>query len=202
MKRLVKIRLWCTVVVIVLIAIASLILYMRCQGDSVGIYVDQQHDNSLTQIIDVSAISQWEFLSIEDEEVVDTLLGGIFSDDYLVRIYYGTLRLGIDFAQITDDWIVGDKDSVYVTLPPITLLDQKFIDEARTKAFYETGKWTDKARAEMYDKACQKMLSRCMTSENLSAAQDNARRQFYHMLQAMGFKEINIRFANNNIKDQ
>ncbi len=196
MKRLLKIRIWCSAIVVIIIAVAVLVLYMKCEGDSVGIYVDERQTNSLTQVIDIREIGQWEFLSIEDEEMVDTVRSGLFSDDYLVRIYYGTLRLGIDMSGVGEDWIVGDEDHVSVTLPPVALLDDKFIDEARTKAFYETGKWNDKARAEMYDKAYQKMMKRCMTGENLQTAQDNARRQFYRMLKAMGFNDIEINFSN------
>ena len=51
-----------------------------------------------SQIESIRRIGQWEFMSINDEELVDTIRKGFFSDDHLVRIYYGTLRLGIDLS--------------------------------------------------------------------------------------------------------
>ena len=40
-----------------------------------------------------------------------------------------------------------------VALPKIELLDKDFIDEARTKAFIETGSWTDADRDSLYHRA-------------------------------------------------
>ena len=49
-----------------------------------------------TQIQSIRDIGQWEFLAINNEEIIDTVRHGFFGDAELVRIYYGTLRLGID----------------------------------------------------------------------------------------------------------
>ena len=73
-------------------------------------------------IASMKSIGEWEFLSISDEEMIDTVRHGFFSDDELVRIYYGTLRLGIDMSQADADWIAHSGDSVTVTLPPVKLL--------------------------------------------------------------------------------
>ena len=60
----------------------------------VSIDVDQKINVTPEQIESIKAIGEWEFLSIADEEMVDTVRKGIFSDDHLVRIYYGTIHLG------------------------------------------------------------------------------------------------------------
>ena len=53
----------------------------------------------------IRSIGQWEFLSIDDEEIIDTVRRHwLSSDDQLVRIYRGTLRLGVDFRQCSPDW--------------------------------------------------------------------------------------------------
>ena len=69
------------------------------------------------QIQRIKAIGEWEFLSISDEELVDTVRKGLFKDDQLVRIYYGTLRLGVNLQHVKDGWIKTQGDSVSVTLP-------------------------------------------------------------------------------------
>ncbi len=146
------------------------------------------------QIQLIKDIGEWEFLSVSNEELVDTVRKGLFSDDHLVRIYYGTLRLGIDLSKAKEGWIKTQGDSVMVTLPKIGLLDKDFIDEARTKAFYESGRWTAADREALYRKANRQMIAHCLTPENLRSAQDNADQQFRKMLKAMGFNYVSIDF--------
>lgn len=128
------------------------------------------------------SIGQWEFLSVSDEELIDTVRTGFFSDDELVRIYYGTLSLGIDLRDCSKDWISSKGDTIFVTLPEVKLLDQNFIDEASSRSFFETGKWSNKDRKAMYERAKQRMLTRCLTEENLNTARLNAKDQIGKML--------------------
>ena len=139
-------------------------------------------------------IGEWEFLSIDDEELVDTTRKGFLRDDKLVRIYYGKLSLGLNMHKTGPKWVEKRGDSTIVTLPPIELLDNNFIDEARTKAFIETGDWTDADRENMYHTAYNKMLRRCMTKENIQTAQTNAEQQFGKMLKALGVEKYTIRW--------
>jgi hypothetical protein len=150
------------------------------------------------QIAKIQDIGQWEFLAVSDEELVDTIRHGFFGDDELSRIYYGILRLGIDLNETEEGWIKMDEDTVTVILPPIKLLDEKFIDEARTKAFYEEGKWSETAKAELTKKAERTMKARCLTPSNIHSAEQNASAQFNALLQAMGFKFTRIRFKEQS----
>ena len=147
---------------------------------------------SPTQVKSIEAIGQWEFLSINDEELVDTTRHGFFGDDHLVRIYYGTLRLGIDMRDVKEGWLKADKDSITCTLPDIKLLDNNFIDETRTRSFIETGKWTHHDRKAMYNRAVQRMRRRCLTKKNYQSARDNARVQFEQMLRSMGYDKVRV----------
>ena len=156
--------------------------------------VDSDINVTPQQIQLIKDIGEWEFLSVSNEELVDTVRKGFFSDDHLVRIYYGTLRLGIDLSKAKEGWIKTQGDSVMVTLPKIVLLDKNFIDEARTKAFYESGRWTAADREALYRKAHRQMIAHCLTPENLRSAQDNADQQFRKMLKAMGFSYVSIDF--------
>lgn len=148
-----------------------------------------------TQIDSLRSIGQWEFLSIADEEVVDTIRHGFFGDDRLARIYYGTLRLGIDLSKAPDGWISNDKDTVVVTLPKAQLLDDNFVDEARTRSFIETGKWTENDRAALTRKAVVVMRRRCMTEANIKRANNNAKVQMATLVKSMGFQHVRVEVA-------
>ncbi len=164
------------------------------KDNTVGIAVDDHIGTTPTQIESIRDIGEWEFLSISNEELVDTMRKGFFSNDELVRIYYGTLRLGIDMHQASQDWLTVKGDTVTAILPKIGLLDKDFIDEARTKSFYESGSWTARDREALYHKAHRLMLTRCMTPANQKVAQENAEAQFQKMLKALGYQNIIIKF--------
>jgi hypothetical protein len=147
-----------------------------------------------SQIESIRRIGQWEFMSINDEEMVDTIRKGFFSDDHLVRIYYGTLRLGIDLSDFDAHRISKHEDSLAVQLPAVTLLDDHFIDEARTKSFHESGSWSNKDRQALYERARRKMKARCITPATLEGTRQLAEAQIRRLLMAMGYEKVSIRF--------
>ena len=187
------------IVAVAVIAVAVLAAFFwvghTAHNSTVSIGSDKKIDITPEQIRSIKAIGQWEFLSVTDEELVDTVRRGIFSDDHLVRIYYGTLRFGVDLGQAKPGWIVANGDSVTVTLPPISLLDHDFIDEARTKSFFESGRWSAADREALYRRAYSQMLRHGFTEANIKIAENNADAQFRNMLRAMGFENIVVRFA-------
>ena len=160
--------------------------------------VEMGSDDSIgltpTQIESIKAVGEWEFLSISTEELIDTTRKRLFSDDHLVRIYYGTLRLGVNMKQVEPGWIQQRNDTLFLTLPKVGLLDRDFIDEARTKSFFESGTWKAEDREALYKRAYQKMTAHCLTPTNLKTAEDNARESFRKMLRSMGYKNIDIKF--------
>lgn len=179
--------------VLLVVGIVWLLVWLN-KDNSMEISADRKIDITPAQIVAIQNIGQWEFLAISDEELVDTVNRGFFSDDELIRIYYGTVRLGIDLHQAKPHWIRQQGDSLLVELPPITLLDRNFIDETRTRSFFETGKWSHEAREQLYQRAYDKMIARCMTKENIQIAQANAKVQFTQLLRSMGFEKIKIDF--------
>lgn len=148
-----------------------------------------------TQIQQIRAIGQWEFMAINDEELADTTRRGVFFDDHLVRIYYGTLRLGIDLSTLDSTNIESQGDILLLHLPDVTLLDKDFIDEARTRSFHESGNWSNRDRQDLYERARQRMIARCVTPEALASTRQQAEAQIRQMLQAMGFENIVIDFG-------
>jgi hypothetical protein len=164
------------------------------KNNTIELGVDDRIGDTPTQIESMRAIGEWEFLSVSNEELVDTVRKGLFSDDHLVRIYYGTLRLGINMHQARPQWLTVSGDTATAVLPKVGLLDKNFIDEARTKSFYESGSWQESDREALYKKAYRMMLQRCMTPTNLKAAEENAEAQFRKMLLALGYKNVIIKF--------
>ena len=177
-----------------LVIIAFFWLRSCTKGDHIEIGADDAIDASPTQIQSVKAIGEWEFLSVSLEELADTVRKGFFSDDELSRIYYGTLRLGINMHQVEPGWLTAEGDSVSLSLPQVALLDRDFIDEARTKPFFETGSWKPEDREALYRQAHNRMLQHGLTKENIVAAEDNAREQITSLMKAMGFKKVRITF--------
>ena len=164
------------------------------KNNTMELGVDDRIGDTPTQIESMRAIGEWEFLSVSNEELVDTVRKGLLSDDHLVRIYYGTLRLGINMHQARPHWLTVSGDTATTVLPKVGLLDKNFIDEARTKSFYESGSWQESDREALYKKAYRMMLQRCMTPTNLKAAEENAEAQFRKMLLALGYKNVIIKF--------
>lgn len=183
-------------VAIAIIAVAA-VIYMSIRtvkSTDLGVVSDNRIDITPEQIESIKAIGEWEFLSVSDEEMVDTIRKGFFSDSRLVRIYYGTMRLGLNMHHVKPGWIEASGDTVRLTLPPIELLDNDFIDEARTRSFHESGRWTANDREAMYRQAHRMMLAKGMTDANINRAKDNADAQMRQMMRAMGFNTIIIRF--------
>ena len=162
---------WTAAAVTVIIVLIAGALYLKgCSAPSATLTIEHSDriDRTPQTVVAIREIGQWEFLSIADEELIDTTRRGFFSDDHLARIYYGTLRLGCDLQQLADDAVSVSGDSIRLLLPPITLLDQNFID--------------------------QRMKSRALTQQNLQSAEDNGREQVTKMLTAMGFKNVEVSF--------
>ena len=194
MKILTYIKIGVGLVIVVLLIAGFFWLRGATKNNYIDFGTSEAIDLTPTQIQSMKAIGEWEFLSVSTEELVDTVRKGIFSDDELVRIYYGTLRLGVNMQKVGDDWIQTSGDSITLTLPKIELLDKEFIDEARTKSFYERGSWKPVDRDALYQKAYRQMLSHSMTKENLQAAEANASQQMHDIMRALGYQHVSVTF--------
>ena len=161
-----------------------------------SITISEHREVSLlpTQIQSIRDIGQWEFLSIDDEELVDTMRQGFLFDDHLVCIYRGTLRLGIDMQEVREEDISVSNDSLSISLPEVNLLDNSFIDEARTEIFFESGQWSAYAHEELYRRAKEQMKARALTAENRNRAQQLAEQQIRQLFQAMGYNHVAVTF--------
>lgn len=194
MKVLTYIKIGTGALVVVLLIMGFFWLKNLTKNDHIDFGPDEDIDITPTQIQSIKASGEWEFLSVSAEELVDTTRRRLLMKDELARIYYGTLRLGVDMHQVKPGWIKTSGDSITMTLPAIGLLDKDFIDEARTRPFYESGSWTAEDREILFKKAYRMMTQHCLTKENLQAAEANGQEQFRNMLQSMGYKHVKITF--------
>ena len=181
-------------IILVVLVVIVLLTWLTWLGlnNTLSMKDNEQTKQLPSRIVSIENIGEWEFLTINDEEMIDTIRHGFFGDDELVRIYYGTLRIGINLHEAKKGWIRMEQDTLFVTLPSVRLLDENFIDEARTKSFFETGSWSQQDREKLYHKAYATMRRRCLTEKNMQSARENASRQFYTLLSSMGFENIRI----------
>ena len=188
-------RYWLYLALAVVLFVVICVAVCRCENDnSLSVVSNDKIELTPNQIQQIEAIGEWEFLAIDDEELVDTVKYGFFGDDKLVRIYFGTLRLGVNLREARPRWLSMQGDTLCATLPPVKLLDDDFIDEARTKSFFSTGTWSDADRDHLYYKANAMMRKRCLTPTNMALAEKNARAQFTSLLRSLGFDKAKVVF--------
>lgn len=193
--RIYKVQIALFIAIAIAVIFVFVVLVRTVRSTEVAFVSDGRIDVTPEQIESIRAIGEWEFLSVSDEEIVDTVRRGFFSDDRLARIYYGTMRLGIDMRELTSDRITVSGDTVTILMPPIRLLDDNFIDEARTRAFHESGRWSADDREAMYRRAAARMKQKGLTQENIRSAETNADVQLRDMMKAMGFATVVVRFS-------
>lgn len=147
------------------------------------------------RIAEIRRLGQWEFLTVEDEEVIDTIrYRHIVADDRLTCIYHGTVRLGINLDHAPADWITNRNDTLTIHLPAPSILDDNFIDEARTDVFYQNGRWGAYARELMYRRAASRMKAFALSPENVAAVKDAAESRFTALFKSLGAKEVTVTF--------
>lgn len=193
--RIYKVQIALFIAIAIAVIFVFVVLVRTVRSAEMAFVSDGRIDITPEQIESIRAIGEWEFLSVSDEEMVDTVRRGFFSDDRLARIYYGTMRLGIDMRELTSDRITVSGDTVTILMPPIRLLDDNFIDEARTRAFHESGRWSADDREAMYRRAAARMKQKGLTQENIRSAETNADVQLRDMMKAMGFATVVVRFS-------
>ena len=124
---LIKALLIVVLVVVVVLVARHYINKVSSTSTMTEVVKDEKIDITPSQIRSIEQIGEWSFLEINDEELIDTVRHGFFSDDELVRIYYGTLRLGINLKEAHEGWLAMQNDTLCAILPPVRLLDNSFI---------------------------------------------------------------------------
>ena len=183
------------VLLVALIGYGAMVAYRTLTNSNDA--VEKPIEQSPEEIVRLQAIGQWEFLSVEAEELVERHYSGLMSERDLVCIYRGTLRIGVDMRKLPSDWVEMKERSAILHLPQPSLLDENFLDESRTTVFFEQGVFRPEERDAMRTEAKDKMKKRAMTTENLSIARRNAEAQFQKLFLAMGYEDVVVEFDAN-----
>lgn len=183
------------VLLVALIGYGAMVAYRTLTNSNDA--VEKPIEQSPEEILRLQAIGQWEFLSVEAEELVERHYSGLMSERDLVCIYRGTLRIGVDMRKLPSDWVEMKERSAILHLPQPSLLDENFLDESRTTVFFEQGVFRPEERDAMRTEAKDKMKKRAMTTENLSIARRNAEAQFQKLFLAMGYEDVVVEFDAN-----
>lgn len=193
-KKMVKHwRITLIVIALAFIAYGGMVVYRNLTSTDSA--VDKPIAQSPEEIIHLRSIGQWEFLSVEAEELVERHHSGLMSDRDLICIYRGTLRIGVDLRKLPEDWVEVKGRNAVIHLPEPTLLDDNFLDESRTTVFMEQGLFRAEEREAMIAEAKNKMKQRALTTDNLSIARRNAESQFQKLFHAMGYEDVIVEFA-------
>lgn len=186
-------------IAVVLMAWGTLALLRKLNvfGPMVAVEQNVAIEETPEEIIAIKNIGQWELLSVNCEEMAERHESRMLGDRHLVRIYYGTIRIGLDTEEFGDDWFVSYGKTVRLNLPNVKILDEHFIDEARTKTFYEEGTFNAETKQELYEEAQKAMKARALTVQNLKTAQLGAEKQMKVLFKALGYDTIIVNFPKD-----
>lgn len=191
--------LYIKIAAIVAVAVAAVCVVLWIGKGIASTEVTIGSDNTINvtpeRIAEIKRLGQWEFLTVEDEVVVDTIrYRHIVSDDRLTCIYHGTVRLGINLDHASADWISNHNDTIKVLLPAPSILDNNFIDEASTEVFYQNGRWGAYARELMYRRAVVRMKAFALSPENMKIVKEAATDRFTSLFKSLGAKDVTVTF--------
>lgn len=186
-------------IAVVVMAWGTLVLLRKLNvfGPMVAVEQNVAIEETPEEIIAIKNIGQWELLSVNCEEMAERHESRMLGDRHLVRIYYGTIRIGLDTEEFGDDWFVSHGKTVRLNLPNVKILDEHFIDEARTKTFYEEGTFNVETKQELYEEAQKAMKARALTVQNLKTAQLGAEKQMKVLFKALGYDTIIVNFPKD-----
>ena len=71
---------------IIVVALSTIAISMCMRDDDSNNGLKGRFEVTAVQVQKLKDIGQWEFLSISDEELIDTVRHGFFSDDQLTRL--------------------------------------------------------------------------------------------------------------------
>ena len=110
------------VLLVALIGYGAMVAYRTLTNSNNA--VEKPIEQSPEEIVRLQAIGQWEFLSVEAEELVERHYSGLMSERDLVCIYRGTLRIGVDMRK-TSLRLGGNARSQCDFTPPTTLFTRR-----------------------------------------------------------------------------
>ncbi len=189
MKTYGKIKLAAVVAVCLIVVVAVLYMCHAAKSVTAGHQTEVVVTPTPVNLDSIRAIGQWAFLTVEMDEVVDTVDQGLFSSDRISVAYHGTLHYGINVAEARPGWVtIAGDTAVSVVLPPVKLLDDRFLDERNVKVY--------EGRDDM--DFINKPIRR--GRENIPEARGKAEAEVRRIFSQHGYKKIVVCFEDDNKK--
>lgn len=189
-------RILAALLLLALAAWGVMALLHKCNG--VNPFGADGHEGAISktpeEVLAIRHIGQWEFLSVTTEEMVERHERRVLGDRHLVRIYHGTIRIGLDTDEFGDDWFVPRGKTAVLTLPDVKVLDENFIDEARTTTFYAEGTFNAETKQQLYDEARRAMRARAFSGKNRKSARIAVEQHMKALFTAFGYDSVSVSF--------
>jgi hypothetical protein len=120
-------------------------------------------------------------------------------DDHLVIIAKGTVRAGIDLAEMTDERLRFSGDTVFVRLPAPQYLDV-IVNPSDFEVFAESGKWSHEEVTGLQDSARRRLLMGADHYALKSKAYEGAMEAVTDLLLASGYTYIRFDHPGSYIR--
>ncbi|MCF0198622.1 MAG: DUF4230 domain-containing protein [Bacteroidaceae bacterium] len=180
---------------LVALAVFCTLLVSGCGGKGRQLPAEEPPHLTTAQKDALRNIGQWELLTIDLEELIDsTRSHTLWPDEHIIRIYRGTARLGTDLTFARPDWIQEEAFTVTLTVPAIRLLNPEIIDKSRTTVFLQDGELNAEIREPMFHKAHRLMQRRLRNLDAYRRAEEIGRTKLTTALQAAGFKTVIVNY--------
>jgi hypothetical protein len=119
----------------------------------------------------------------------------VTSEDELVLIAKGKVRVGFDLLKFAKHDIVIDSASITVKLPKVQILDV-ITNPSDFETFEESGKWSHEEVTDYKNEARAIIEKNAIENGIFGLAEKSGREQLTMFLKALGFKEVNILLTN------
>ena len=141
---------------------------------------------------ELRVMSVYKEIVVGRTKTENTILGPTERKIYI--IYPARLNIGYDLSDFGEDWIRASHDTVYVSLPPVTILneDGNYVDEARRRVPIESGSWSSGEMNELRARANQEMLLQCAEEGCFSEATAQGRALVESLLHTLGYRNVVI----------
>ena len=185
-------------IVIILLLLGVLVLKKLNWLPSWNIFSSKEVTIDETPILikEIRSLGEIITATFYDEVVVDSTIKHYFpqlpiTDDRLVIIAKGKVLAGSDLTLLTDNSVTVVKDTVWLQLPPIKIIDV-IINPAGYETFEEKGKWNAEAVTEVKLKAKRKITTEAFNKDIIETARIKVKSVLEEFLHAAGFKVVLI----------
>ncbi len=183
---------WAVVVTIVAVAVT---LFWKTCVPSFGkrtVTVGKISVTDISQTRKLKVLSWYKELMVSQTKQDAGIFG--YDENQICAVYPARLDLGVDLTKCDSTWYEERNDSVWVTLPPIEILnkDQWLVSDAERRIPIEQGKWTSAEKKELSTRANALMLWKCEKSDCWDKAERQARRTVTDILSSLGKKNISV----------